>query len=62
VTPGTTSCAHLEDNFAALDVSLSSDQLDALNELINPSTVPGPRYNETTQKEIDTEEHYIDTQ
>ncbi len=57
VTPGTTDCEHLAENIAALDVRLSASQIEALNKLINVATISGPRYNETTQKEIDTEEY-----
>jgi len=37
-------------------VRLSPGALAKLNELINPSTVSGARYNPTVQQEIDTEE------
>lgn len=56
VIPGTTSVDHLGENLAALEVSLSSQTIDALDALINPSTISGGRYNEATQAEIDTEE------
>ena len=54
--PGTTSIAHLEENFAAADVQLSDDILRKLDALINQNTVSGPRYPASTQAEIDTEE------
>ncbi len=54
--PGTTSLAHLEENFAAGDVTLNADVLARLDALINVNTVHGPRYPATTQPEIDTEE------
>lgn len=54
--PGTTSVAHLEDNLAAVDLLLSTDLLERLDTLINPSTVSGCRYPAATQAEIDTEE------
>jgi aryl-alcohol dehydrogenase-like predicted oxidoreductase len=54
--PGTTSLAHLEENLGALDVRLDATQIARLDALINQRTVSGPRYNATTQTEIDTEE------
>lgn len=56
VIPGTTSLPHLEENFRALDIKLSPQMIDKVDQLINPSTVSGPRYNAATQAEIDTEE------
>jgi len=54
--PGTTSVAHLEDNFAAMDVLLTADVQERIEAMINPDTVAGPRYPEAVQAEIDTEE------
>lgn len=54
--PGTRSIAHMQDNFTALDVTLTPEQLSCLNQLINQQTVSGPRYNAAQQQEIDTEE------
>jgi aryl-alcohol dehydrogenase-like predicted oxidoreductase len=54
--PGTTRLDHLEENARAEQVRLSPAAIAKLNELINPSTVSGPRYNATVQQEIDTEE------
>ena len=56
VIPGTTSVAHLVDDFAVRDVELSDAIVDRLDALINPDTVSGPRYPAPTQTEIDTEE------
>jgi aryl-alcohol dehydrogenase-like predicted oxidoreductase len=56
VIPGTTSIAHLEENFAALAVSLTQELIEQVDSVINSSTVSGPRYNAATQAEIDTEE------
>jgi len=56
VVPGTTSTEHLEEDFGALEVTLSDAVLQALDELINEETVSGPRYAAPTQAEIDTEE------
>ena len=54
--PGTTRLDHLEENVTAADIRLDEKTLARLDELINPSTVSGARYNAATQKEIDTEE------
>jgi len=54
--PGTTRIDHLEENARAEQVRLSTTAIARLNELINPSTVSGARYNPTVQQEIDTEE------
>ena len=57
VIPGTTSVQHLEENVKAAEISLDEQTIRALDELINPTTISGPRYNATTQTEIDTEEY-----
>lgn len=57
--PGTTRLDHLEENAAAVDITLSAATSARLDALINPGTVSGPRYNAATQTEIDTEE--VDT-
>ena len=54
--PGTTSMAHLEENLGADAVSVSPATLQRAGALINQRTVTGPRYNATTQTEVDTEE------
>jgi aryl-alcohol dehydrogenase-like predicted oxidoreductase len=54
--PGTTNVEHLVENAGAVDVHLSDETMQALNDLINPRTVSGPRYSEAVQKDIDTEE------
>lgn len=54
--PGTGSIAHLEENLATLDKSLSADTLQQAGELINQSTVSGHRYPERMRKTIDTED------
>jgi aryl-alcohol dehydrogenase-like predicted oxidoreductase len=56
VIPGTTRVEHLEENFQALQITLTQEIVDQVDALINSSTVSGPRYNATTQSEIDTEE------
>ncbi|HEY6615029.1 MAG TPA: aldo/keto reductase [Vicinamibacterales bacterium] len=54
--PGTTRLDHLEENARAEQLRLSPAAMAKLDELINPSTVSGARYNPTVQQEIDTEE------
>jgi aryl-alcohol dehydrogenase-like predicted oxidoreductase len=54
--PGTTRLDHLEENARGAGIQLDSRTIARLNELINPSTVSGARYNAATQTEIDTEE------
>ena len=54
--PGTTRLDHLEENARAEQVRLSPAAIAKLNDLIDPSTVSGARYNPTVQQEIDTEE------
>lgn len=56
VVPGTTSTSHLQQNFRALNITLSAETMTSLDGLINPTTVSGARYNAKTQAEIDTEE------
>ena len=56
VIPGTTSVAHLEEDYAALDVRLSDELMQRVGEIVNQETVSGPRYPANTQAEIDTEE------
>jgi len=53
---GTTSIAHLEEDFGAAALKLSAEVIRRLDALINQSTVSGARYPAETQKEIDTEE------
>lgn len=54
--PGTRHVDYARENFAAIDVSLTSAQMQQLDALINHQTVAGPRYNAATQEEIDTEQ------
>jgi len=54
--PGTRSVEHLEDNLGALQISLSQESVVELDQLVNVSTVSGPRYPEAQQAEIDTEQ------
>lgn len=54
--PGTTRLDHLEENARATEIHLDGRTIERLNELVNPGTVSGARYNAATQAEIDTEE------
>jgi aryl-alcohol dehydrogenase-like predicted oxidoreductase len=54
--PGTTRIAHLVENLAAASTTLTPSMLARVGAAINRHTVVGPRYNATTQAEIDTEE------
>jgi aryl-alcohol dehydrogenase-like predicted oxidoreductase len=53
--PGTTRIDHLEENAGAADIRLPASVLRELDDLINPRTVSGARYNDATLPEIDTE-------
>ncbi|WP_298740766.1 aldo/keto reductase [uncultured Microbacterium sp.] len=53
--PGTTSIAHLRDDFAAVDLAVPSDVLARAGELIGPATVSGSRYNAAQAADVDTE-------
>jgi aryl-alcohol dehydrogenase-like predicted oxidoreductase len=54
--PGTMRPDHMEENAGADVIELPDGIVRRLDVLINQSTVVGPRYNATTQTEIDTEE------
>ncbi|MBM6403196.1 aldo/keto reductase [Phycicoccus sp. CSK15P-2] len=53
--PGTRSVRHLTENLGALGVHVPGDALAAAGRVLNAGTVSGPRYNESTLAEIDTE-------
>lgn len=53
--PGTTSIPHMEENFAAGDVTLDDEIIKELDDHINQNTIMGERYNEATMAEIDSE-------
>ncbi len=55
--PGTTSLAHLEENFRALENPVGQDVLDAAAAIINQDTVSGHRYPEVMRGTIDTEDY-----
>lgn len=53
--PGTTSIAHMEENFAAGEVKLGAALIEELDQHINQNTIQGERYNDATMAEIDSE-------
>jgi aryl-alcohol dehydrogenase-like predicted oxidoreductase len=53
--PGTTREQHMRDNLAAAQIKLSHAVMQALEALINPATVTGPRYDAQATSEVDTE-------
>ena len=52
---GTTSVAHLAENVGAAQVQLTPEAMAQVEALINPQTVAGNRYNEQSNREVDTE-------
>lgn len=53
--PGTSNSDHLIENSRSAEIALSQDIMERLDELINPHTVRGERYNAASLLEIDTE-------
>jgi len=51
--PGTKRQAFVEENAAAIDLSLSAAEMERLDAALAPSVVAGPRYNERLMKFID---------
>jgi aryl-alcohol dehydrogenase-like predicted oxidoreductase len=51
--PGTRRRDHLEDNSAAVNVNLSTDDLQKLNNALRPEAISGPRYNEKQMVYVD---------
>ncbi len=56
VIPGTTSVAHLEENYAAADLAIPAEAIAEAGRIINHDTVRGHRYHEAIRPTIDTEE------
>ena len=54
--PGTTSPEHMLENARAAEITLSDETLAAVEALVNPQTVTGPRYAPAMQASIDTED------
>lgn len=53
--PGTKNLAHLEENFGAHQVRLSSDAIRTLDEVFRPEAISGPRYSASGQASVTTE-------
>jgi aryl-alcohol dehydrogenase-like predicted oxidoreductase len=51
--PGSKRIQHLEENVAAVSISLNAAQMRALDEALAPGKISGPRYNPTTMSMID---------
>jgi len=51
--PGTKRRSYLEENVAAAAISLSSEELSALDEALSPNKIAGPRYNPTMMSLVD---------
>ena len=51
--PGTKRRTYLEENVGAANVSLTGDEVAALDAALAPGTVAGPRYTEKQQAMID---------
>jgi aryl-alcohol dehydrogenase-like predicted oxidoreductase len=51
--PGTTRRTHLEDNVGAAAVSLSGEEMSALDAALSPENVAGPRYTEKQMATVD---------
>ncbi|AKH42947.1 aryl-alcohol dehydrogenase-like predicted oxidoreductase [Altererythrobacter atlanticus] len=56
VIPGTTNLRHLEDNYNAGNLDVSTDVLEEADRLINHQTISGHRYHDAIRPTIDTEE------
>jgi len=54
--PGTTSVAHLREDFAAVDLAVDADLLARAGALIDTATVSGPRYAPGPAADVDTED------
>lgn len=51
--PGTKRRSYLEENVAAADVTLSAEDLRALDDALAPENVAGPRYGEKAMSQVD---------
>ncbi|MNT10093.1 putative oxidoreductase YdbC [compost metagenome] len=51
--PGTTKLHRMEENSAAADVSLTTDELSAINSALSNIEIQGARYPEHLQKRVD---------
>ncbi len=57
--PGTRSVEHLRENLATLRTAVPDEVLMAAGRVLDATTVAGPRYNEATLAEIDTETYPV---
>ena len=53
--PGTTQVAHLTEDLAAVDVTLTAETMRSLDAMFSPDAVAGNRYSEQANREVDTE-------
>jgi aryl-alcohol dehydrogenase-like predicted oxidoreductase len=51
--PGTKRRGYLEENIAAIDLNLTADEIEALDNAITPDKIAGPRYNERMMALVD---------
>jgi aryl-alcohol dehydrogenase-like predicted oxidoreductase len=51
--PGSKSRHHLEENTAAVDVTLSAGEMAELDDALSPDKVSGPRYSERQAAMVD---------
>ncbi|MCI0615084.1 aldo/keto reductase, partial [bacterium] len=51
--PGTTRKANFEENLHALDVLLDSNEVERINEIMQPDAIAGPRYNKVMMNLVD---------
>jgi aryl-alcohol dehydrogenase-like predicted oxidoreductase len=51
--PGSKRRHHLEENVGAAAVSLSAEEIAALDAALSPDKVSGPRYNERQMAQVD---------
>ncbi|KLE34099.1 aldo/keto reductase [Aurantiacibacter luteus] len=56
VIPGTTSMAHMQDNFAAATLDIPAEVIARAGDLVNHANVHGHRYHDAIRPTIDTEE------
>ena len=56
VIPGTTSIAHMEENYAASELAIPAEAIAEAGRIINHDTVRGHRYHDAIRPTIDTEE------
>ncbi len=52
--PGTQRRAYLEENVAALDLTLSGDELAELDRALPPGAASGPRYPQAMMETLDS--------